>query len=352
MKHKQYDILADLLKGIGIISVVIGHSGGFIPTKLGSSVTAFVFLYYLMVFFFVAGMTFHPKKYPDPYVYIGRQLKSTAPLFIGYNLLFLAAHNLFARFHVVDIEPFTKNDFIIQGISIFAFKYTEVLTGALWFVPMFLFARSLFAIGFQHAEKFSCKWISHAVVLLVTGALGLYTSSCGMCLHFALQTALLGIPVIYLGYWFQQNRETLIRFANPLTCLVSMSLLGVFVYMKIGHIDLANNQIISVYWFYPITILGIIFCVSLAESIRSAKWVANVVAHAGSISFHIMALHFAVFKCFDLFVGKFMGIELEARMRFPYTFDRIGWLYTILGIGIPALWVYLLRIARNKFHTK
>ncbi|MBQ2404247.1 MAG: acyltransferase family protein, partial [Lachnospiraceae bacterium] len=146
MKHKQYDILADLLKGIGIISVVIGHSGGFIPTKLGSSVTAFVYLYHLMVFFFVAGMTFHPKKYPDPYVYIGRQLKSTAPLFIGYNLLFLAAHNLFARFHVVDIEPFTKNDFIIQGISIFAFKYTEVLTGALWFVPMFLFSRSLFAI--------------------------------------------------------------------------------------------------------------------------------------------------------------------------------------------------------------
>ena len=122
--------------------------------------------------------------------------------------------------------------------------------------------------------------------------------------------------------------------------------------MKIGHIDLANNQIISVYWFYPITILGIIFCVSLAESIRSAKWVANVVAHAGSISFHIMALHFAVFKCFDLFVGKFMGIDLAARMRFPYTFDRIGWLYTILGIGIPALWVYLLRIARNKFYTK
>ena len=50
MKKNTYDVLADLLKGIGIISVVMGHSGLLFPANFSSSITAFLYLYHLMIF--------------------------------------------------------------------------------------------------------------------------------------------------------------------------------------------------------------------------------------------------------------------------------------------------------------
>ena len=46
MKKNTYDVLADLLKGIGIISVVMGHSGLLFPANFSSSITAFLYLSY------------------------------------------------------------------------------------------------------------------------------------------------------------------------------------------------------------------------------------------------------------------------------------------------------------------
>ena len=347
MKKNNYDVLADLLKGIGIISVVMGHSGLLFPANFSSSITAFLYLYHLMIFFFVAGMLYRPEKYPDPYLYIGRQLKSAAPLFIGYNLSFLLFHNIFSRFHLVDLVPIDKNDFIISAVSVLAFKHTELLTGALWFVPMFLFSKALFAVGFQSAEHCPGKRLAHIAFLALTGWVGLYTSSHGMNLHFNLQTSLLGIPVIYLGYLFQKNRSKWIRFANPLSCIISAILLGIFVHEKIGFIDLSKNEIISIYWFYPVTVLGMFFCVSLAESIRQSRLLTAVIAHIGSVSFHIMALHFFIFKCFDLVIGKLLHVDLQTRMSFPTAFDQIGWFYSMIGIGIPVFCIYLIHLFKK-----
>lgn len=50
------DTTIDLLKGIGITSIVIGHVRGYLPG--GFPIVAYVYTYHIMVFLFVAGMCF------------------------------------------------------------------------------------------------------------------------------------------------------------------------------------------------------------------------------------------------------------------------------------------------------
>ena len=55
--EKQRDTLIDLLKGIGIISIVIGHSSWILP-GIGFPMGPFGYTYHIMILFFVGSSSF------------------------------------------------------------------------------------------------------------------------------------------------------------------------------------------------------------------------------------------------------------------------------------------------------
>ena len=86
------DTTIDLLKGIGITSIVIGHVRGYLPG--GFPIVAYVYTYHIMVFLFVAGMCFKPQNNTPPYMQIGKRLGGLLPLYTIYSIFFVACHNL------------------------------------------------------------------------------------------------------------------------------------------------------------------------------------------------------------------------------------------------------------------
>ena len=100
-RMKERDPYIDILKAIGIISIVIGHASINIPGT-NIEICKFVYAYHLMIFFFTAGFCFKKEYAAEPYQYIGRRLKSMLPLYFKYNLIFVLLHNLFVRYHFVD----------------------------------------------------------------------------------------------------------------------------------------------------------------------------------------------------------------------------------------------------------
>lgn len=80
------DTTIDLLKGIGITSIVIGHVRGYLPG--GFPIVAYVYTYHIMVFLFVAGMCFKPQNNTPPYMQIGKRLGGLY-LYIRYIVSFL-----------------------------------------------------------------------------------------------------------------------------------------------------------------------------------------------------------------------------------------------------------------------
>lgn len=71
----------DIVKGIGIIAIVLGHSCYF--------AVGFVYLFHLALFFFVSGYLYSEKKYGDaPFAFFGNRFAGTmAPIRFLYLLL-------------------------------------------------------------------------------------------------------------------------------------------------------------------------------------------------------------------------------------------------------------------------
>lgn len=343
------DSLVDILKGFGIVSVVLGHGGALLPGWEQISSTAFVYLYHLMVFFFAAGMVYNPEKYPDPYLYIGRQIKGSLPLYVCYGLAFLLLHNLFCATGLLDMQPYSLSETVIWGVSILTFQHTELLLGPLWFVPMFVLAKSFFAVGFQKAHQNRCSLLLHAIIIAAAAVLGICTNYYGMYLPFHVQTAFLGIPVIYLGYIFNRYRDRLLPFANPLTAILTGIAMYWFLKQNLGYIELSQNTIISPQLFYPVTMTGMWFCVSVAASIQKIPLLIKLFSYLGTISFHIMALHILVFKIFDWICGTVLNWDSQLITRFPTALDNIGLVYTVLGLSVSASVVYILTKLKKKF---
>ena len=82
------DPTVSIMKGIAILSVVIGHA------TTGTSMEIFVNQYHLAVFFFVAGYCFNIKHLQNLYAYSWRRFSSLYVPFMKFGCFYLISHNL------------------------------------------------------------------------------------------------------------------------------------------------------------------------------------------------------------------------------------------------------------------
>lgn len=76
--RQERDNFFDILKGIGIISVVLGHAlcDYYFSEPIQVAVLRFVYIYHLAVFFFVSGYFFHFKPIDSPLVFLKRLINN------------------------------------------------------------------------------------------------------------------------------------------------------------------------------------------------------------------------------------------------------------------------------------
>lgn len=92
--------------------------------------------------------------------------------------------------------------------------------------------------------------------------------------------------------------------------------------------------------FYPISLIGIYFCLYLAKIIARIKYLNKYFDIIGNYSFEIMALHFFIIKIIDIVYASINGIS--SYNAFPYAFSGLWPIYIILGCTIPAYTFYLI----------
>lgn len=160
--EKQRDTLIDLLKGIGITSIVIGHSSWILP-GCNFPIGPFVYTYHLMIFFFVAGMSFKPRNDITPYMQIGKRLGGVLPIYVKYSIVFILLHNFFLKIHILksDTIVYGKLDIIKLIFEACIFGTSEAMLSAFWFVSMFFIGVSMFMLLYYHAEKMKYPIIWH-----------------------------------------------------------------------------------------------------------------------------------------------------------------------------------------------
>ncbi|MFR8329281.1 MAG: acyltransferase family protein [Clostridium fessum] len=88
-QKKARSLYWDIVKGWGIIAIVLGHTGYFAG--------AFVYLFHLALFFFITGYFYNETKYGDtPFLYFGSRLAGAWPRYMFYTL-FLSCFTTFCN---------------------------------------------------------------------------------------------------------------------------------------------------------------------------------------------------------------------------------------------------------------
>ena len=352
----QRNDLIDSVKGIGMISVIIGHSLVTLPIshlKLG----IFVYLYHIMLFFFVAGFLYDGNKYnhfKSAHIYIGKRFYGIFKPYVLYNTGFVLLHNLLSSFWLINAGAYSVNECIIWLVSGAILQTNEAMLGAFWFLPVLFVSCVMFCISFCLSAEISTRFcncknvtiILMSFIMLPFAILGLYTNYFGMYLSYHIQTALLAVPIMYLGYISKIYYPKIRSLFSWVGCLASCAVLCLIVHYNVISVELSANQIGNVFLFYPVTCIGLYFCICLANILQKCSPVQKLLSFIGKNSFHFMALHFIIFKLLDRLVSLFRSDPETVINAFPHSYN-LGLIYTVVTVIVMGIIITLIKNAKK-----
>ena len=335
----------DIVKGIGIVSIVIGHTCSF---------GAYVYTYHLVIFFFVGAFFYSERKYKKaPFDYVGKVLKGVYFRYVLYTWLLILLHNFSVRFGLYQgMGYYTVKDILCAMGNALTFQNPELFGGALWFVPVYLVVLSLLAIIVYisqaigdfiatcvKAEEVQGKVQEICILFLtiVIGGLGVFFNTNHLELSYNIHTSFLVFPLCVLAYFINRKQLDIKKYVNVILTSICGSILIILV--KCGcRIELSQEQIINGSMFYFISVVGIVFCLSLAKIILRIKKINFIFALLGRYSFSIMALHFFVIKFIDRVYAWIIGEKnpvIFGRWVTAYS-EKLWIIYILLGSIVPV----------------
>lgn len=341
---KHYNPTFSIMKGIAIISVVVGHA---VSNEM-KGVELFVNQYHLAVFFFVAGYFIQN--------HIWKKIKSLYFPFVVAGMICILLHNVFVGMHIIDGE-ITISDMLKDSVTLLVgFVSKEQMMGAMWFCPALMISSIVF-ISFNMLIGKSRPIWQKVLVLCCPVVIGT------ICLHvlhlkspYCIWQNMIVCGVMLEGWLFRKLTDTW-RINRKYVCimfLVSLALLLLFFYNGLY----ANLQANGINQENVIVVLFVALCGCLCVygggriigEIFKNRWVANAFQLAGEHSFSIMLLHFLCFKVVSLVMCGVYQMPIDNISQFPVIqYSNMMWFvaYVVIGSYLPVG----LAIVYNRMRT-
>lgn len=331
----------NIVKGLGAISIVIGHCC--MPLQ------NFVYLYHVPLFFFISGFMYDERKYgDDPYLNITKRMHSWVNYIIGY-VIYVLLHNVFLRYDMLRIGEveYSTRDMIEQCAYVVLGCGDELLGGPLWFVPTLVIASVClgFIIYFSRIiEKISkCKWLKFIFQLLAIGALALIGYA--IIYHWIklpanIQVALAVLPYLWIGYLLRNYLKNMDKYVNIVVGILCLGCL--ILYSKNHLISLVDFYIFPE--MYIIAFMGMYVMLCFARvlySVKYCKWLKSFISFCGEESFWLMATHFVIIRGIDRIYSGYKNNLSLMYEQYLGTHNELIPLYLLFGIGIPSILYYI-----------
>ena len=128
-----------------------------------------------------------------------------------FSIFFILIHNiLFTSGMIINTTKYTLNDMLAVGINSIFFSCGETMPGALWFVPVYIFASVIFAAMIYYSRKIKDKIKSEnkeltqniiiIILTLLIGGFGYYINYKDVYLMYHVQTSFVVIPFLFAKF--------------------------------------------------------------------------------------------------------------------------------------------------------
>ncbi len=338
----------DIVKALGIIAIVFGHTGVNFYSK-------FFYTFHIAIFLFVTGLLFKHKDSIAEQLY--KKVRQSWVPYVIYSLVFLIGNPILLGIGIQESTPYTFETFFPRVIDILLLSKTERLTGPMWFVPFFIISSIVFILLENLCSKASSQAKKNLLLFMLTsigGAFGMVLVLLNYNPNFRASISLLFLPIMFLGFFITQLKINFTKLLRLPIFLLSIAIIA-FVLIKTGlRVELSQNDILHPALFYPITILGIYSCCYLAKLISLIPKVKTTFAEIGKYTFDIMALHLFFIKLADLVYISLFSKEFDILSKYPRSYGN-KWqmmiVYVIVGILGPIftrkVFDFIMALARK-----
>lgn len=346
-----------IAKALGIILMVIGHSG--CPQTL----FRFIYLFHMPLFFFCSGIFYKEMSTTANFAtFLKKRIKGLYIPFVKWSVFFLLLHNLFLRVGIYNTYygyeggsfSYTILDtFQRLGKILFTMTVYEEILGGFWFLRS-LFVTCLLIAVVSFILKNSCNscksknWLICLLFLVTTIVIRRIAPDNEFCREISM--GCLGAMFYMLGYLLMPFAH---YWENKYCCLLCcISLLFFFYYFKAGiSMGCGYNKVVP-FAFSALsgTLLTIYF--SKQSEIRM-PFLKRSLYYIGNHTLEILALHFLVFRFVSYFFTIIYGIDVVHVAEHPVIKDIVSppcywWIiYSVAGIVIPLLLNRIWQIAIN-----
>lgn len=316
----------DIVKGVGVTLVVMGHIIVLIPQM--SVLFDIIYLFHVPLFFFISGFLFKRKSNQIGYI-----IKKVKHLIVPYFAVIILISIIMLILGFADEADLFRlfRQYVWGGEQL-----RVVMQGA--FIPMW-FLRVLFLtqVIYNFLQNLLVDKYINIIVLLLYG-LNIFQTMCfsTLSLPWSVHVLSLSIPIFHIGYMIRKLDGLSVGKPNLVILLGLLALLS--------PVFLSNNSIDTCmsYGGIPIltllcSILVIIGLIHLAQKITGSI-IANVLSKLGRASLAIMCFHFPVYLCF--FYLEWVHLE-SSNVFFVVMF------WTIIVISI----CYAIYLVFNKFRV-
>ena len=352
--RRERDIKIDLIKGIGIILMVVRHAR--------APYSEIILLFHMAVFFIASGCLYDGSKIR--YLiglkkYVLKKIKGLwLPQFV-FSVLFVLLNNAFINLNIYTDNPdfllaqgaeaayrrlaahYGVTDMIKQIVKAGLFQCQTQVGGAFWFfqtlfIVLVMYATVDYALSkiCRKANPMGIKGIV-SVILLLTGY---YCFLNGMMLK-----GFSRVFSVYILIFIGESLRFMNQRANEAAHSVYKEILMVLVSVAIlliaqfyGGIDLSSNSIENPFFFLMVSLAGWFLLYGTASLMIRFKCV-NLTKAISYISVHsvaIIALHFLCFKVVNAIAVLAAGQEHYMIASFPVLKYSRMWWFGDTGVGI------------------
>lgn len=359
--QKKRDNTIDILKGIGIILMVIGHAS--CPKLLRD----FIYPFHMPLFFIASGYFFKDKNISEKWSFVVRKIKSIYIPFLLCSLAFLLLHNLFFKLGIINnqygaitgtVSALYSLQEIIDRFMKIVFKmdfYEFYLLGAYWFMRAMFFSSLIMCFGTWFLNIF-LKSVTKSIItlsilcLLIAGILR-YT---GYPLPYIAQGGfreMMAVFFIGVGYMIRKKQEILLK-------SVAIPILALILYCAICCIYSPSLSYLgNCYDYMAIPFTGVTgtYIVYYLSSIWSKSNSSKLISYIGRKSLWILTLHLLMFKLSELLEITLYDLPIQMIGCHTVIPAKDNWfflIHTFVAISIPTILAYLFTSKNKLIHTK
>lgn len=334
---RERDKTIDIIKGICVLSVVIGHVWSIKNIGVDSFYgigRRFIYSYQIVGFLFCSGFLFKNEKTK---VFLKKKIKSLYIPSVIFQIISLLLYPLLFGLGIVG--KMATKQLLTKLFNILLFKDDGILMNPIWFLTYMFVALIVFFGIFKLTQLLKWKYalIFFSVLAGVVGYIGVYLDSTNPIIailnRYYFFQALLSIVFITMGYYCRKF-SIIDRIKNWIWVPLAMALILLVWYVHV-YIELKFGEVGGRY-FYINSFIGIAFVVSLAKCISTSEHISYIMIIIGQSGLVIMAFHRIVFKLLDAVLCNITG-KTQLIGEYQVAYPNLWLIYTIVSIIVIIL---------------